>query len=136
MKMTEFEYFEALNMVYTGVPTSAMNFVYLVFAYIVASYLAGKNLPRYIAVSGSIVYTLALIGPFVGVVGGINQIFHIVSEYSLAYPNRNLVQINFQNSFWMYFITLAPLLIGWFASLLFLHLFIRSDHNEESQFDT
>ena len=124
--MTEFEFYEAANMVYTGIPGAAMNFTYLVFAYTVAAYLAGQQLPRLIAVGASLVYTLALLGPFLGIVLGLAEYYRIGELYRGAYPKGQMI-INPISQSVGYIVSASPLIIGWLASLGFAHGYVRGD---------
>ena len=133
--MNEFEYYQVFNMARSGVPNAAMDFIYLVFAYIIASYLAGKELPRFIAVAASTVYTIALIGPLFGVLIGISQAIQISSEYQLAFPEGGLLQGRV-DSWFAYVIAVSPLIVGWLASILFLHIFIRGSKPKNEDSDT
>ena len=133
--MSEFEYYQAVKIASSAIPGASMNFVYLVFAYIVASYLAGKELPRLIAVGASIVFTLSLIGPLAAVVIGVGQSTDLTLEYQLVFPEGTLFRVNV-NSVFAYVVTITPLFVGWLASVLFLHCYIRRNSTEVVNSDT
>ena len=133
--MSEFEYFEMQNMAYSGIPISASIFIYLVFAYIVASYLAGDKFPRFIAVSASIVYTLALIGPLAGVTTNLLQSAVVYEEYKSAFPDGALLRSDLGSNFSL-IVSLSPLIIGWLASIMFLHLYVRKPEVKNRDDDT
>ena len=122
--MTEAEYLEIMEMVYVNIPDASMNFTACVFAYIAAAYFAGAKLPRLIAVGTSIVYTLYLLGPFLGVFLGSLRWLKVCNAYQNDFPNT-VLNTPISNPELMVTITCSPLIIGWVASLLFMHLYVR-----------
>ena len=134
--MSEFEYYEAAVMASSVISNSAMDFTYLVFAYIVACHLAGKMFPQFVARLASIVFTLSLIGPMLGVISGIGQLNLIGSEYQLAFPEGGILQEFLVDSALIYTIIVTPLIVGWVSSILFLHLYVRGNRRENEKSDT
>ena len=122
--MTEFEYIQAVDLAYATIPGSAMNFITIVFAYIVASFFAGNKLPRIAAVSASIVYSVSLIGPVLAIVTSGQQMVLLQTQYLEVFPEGIFVQKTL-GTMSILLVAVTPLLVGWLASLCFMHLHIR-----------
>ena len=127
--MSEFEYAQLLTNSFNSMGLSHMNFIYIAFAYVVASFLVGKDISKTLAIGISIIYTLAVSGPFLGVIINQNSMFTVLTEYQAAFPDGVLLQapINLTTSLIM---SAGPLFIGWVASLLFLHAYVRKNKEE------
>ena len=89
--MSEFEFVEIfhLNAEYLG--TSAMNVFSIFVAYTLAAHFAGKQLSRNVAIFVSAVYSLFLLGPFVGILSSTTDMENIKNTYSIKYPAGTLL---------------------------------------------
>ena len=128
--MSEFEYFEMINMSADAVRVSIMNFTYLVFSYIFASYLAGDKFPKHIAIAASVIYTLALFGPLLGIVGNLIKVINVTHLYHQNYPEGALLP-DYLNGNFALFITIAPIFLAWCSSIYFLHFYVRKDNAQK-----
>lgn len=65
--MSEYETFQAMMLSLDMAVVASMNFMAIVFAYLVAAFVTGKSLPKSVAVGTSFIYTIFLIPPLLGV---------------------------------------------------------------------
>lgn len=135
--MSEIDFVEINLMGLEGLNSSGMSFVTVVFAYVVAAYVAGEKLPRLPAILLSIIYTLFLIGPLMGVFINLAAIAVNTTEYQNAFPEGARNQAgSLANSATAYVVGVVPLITGWLASLLFMHAYIRNDAAKNRDRDT
>ena len=124
--MTEFEMFEALMMSVELAATASMNFLAIVIAYLVASYVVGRELPREIAVGMTVFYTLFLLPPFSGTYGNLARVYEIGTELLSTYPETVLAsEGDLQSAGYLVALFLVPMFAGWLGSIYFLHGHIR-----------
>ena len=124
--MTEAEY----GQVYALVQQSALNqFVVIttvMFAYVVSCHLAGKSLPRIVAILLSSIYCLFLVGPFIGYWAEFSRMSALSQAYFEEYPNGLAVAPPIGDSF-LIGMSMPPMFLAWIGSVLYLHLHIRRD---------
>jgi hypothetical protein len=123
--MTEFEYIEVTAIVAQGLGSSILLYFTVLFAYIVSAHFAGKDLPRKMAVGLSLVYSLFIIGPLNSYRFSITYYYQIAEEHAEKFPNSSLIQSLPDSTAADLYVGLAPLLIGWVASLYYMHSHIR-----------
>ena len=126
--MSEFEFLEAVNFVAANLANSAINFFTVFLAYVVAAHFAGKTLSRLVAVCVSIVYTLFLIGPSVGIVNSSITALDLRIHYHIQYPEGVLMSLPSVGIGTLLAFTLVPPLLGWVGSLVYMHAVIRRDN--------
>ena len=105
--------------------TASMNFVALVFAYLVAAFVAGKSLPKGIAVGTSAIYTIFLIPPFNGVIVNFIRVYDGDQYMRLTYPDTWTIPSEPLSMEILMFLFTFPMLAGWLGSLYFMHFYIR-----------
>ena len=123
--MSEFEMFEALMMSVEISVLASMNFLAIMVTYIVAAYVAGKQIPASIAVGTSIIYTMFLLPPLSGVIGNLSRAYEIGGLLTATYPDSPVaVDANIPLEVILIF-TCIPLIAGWLGSIYFMHMHIR-----------
>ena len=123
--MSEFEAYEAFMLTIEMSVLASMNFVAIVFAYLVAAYVAGKALPRNIAIGLSFVYTIFLVPPFVGCLGNLSRAFDGGAYLTTQFPDGWASQGSFV-PYGVYIVLFGlPMLAGWMGSLYYMHKHIR-----------
>jgi hypothetical protein len=124
--MSEFEMFEALMMSIELAVVASMNFLAIVIAFLVASYVVGKELPRSIAVGMTICYTLFLLPPFSGTYRNLTRVYEIGEILLVTYPDTVLsTRGDLQSATFLVALFLVPMFAGWLGSIYFLHGHIR-----------
>jgi hypothetical protein len=123
--MTEIDFVEIQLMAILGIDAVAINFLTVVFAYVVAAYVAGQKLSRITAILLSTVYTLWLVGPLLGMVTFLDTAVINVTEYQILFPSGGRLPRGLGSTVG-YVLTLGPLITGWIGSLLFMHVYIRN----------
>ena len=130
--MSEFEYYEAVMMSVELSALASMNFLAIVAMYLIATYVAGRKLPRSIAVGTSLIYTMFVIPPFVGTVGNMNRAHDLGVEAQAIFPESVLFQGS-AISFEAYFVLFSvPMFIGWMGSIYFMHSYTRNQQLRDS----
>lgn len=129
--MSEFEYVESLIANISFVRAAAMDFVTVFFAYCLAAHLVGSQLQRIVAVSMSAIYSLFLINPFLGMLAGMNSQIRMQAIAHSQYPDSAFIQ-EASNSSLVILMVVAPPLLGWLASLLYLHVFVRTSNSGDA----
>jgi len=124
--MSEFEIYEAMMMALDLSVTASMNFVAIVFAYVVAAYVAGKSLPRNVALGTSTAYTLFLIPPFAGTLGNLDRNYDGALHLQAEYPESWMLIDDPMGFAPIAFLFAIPMILGWLGSIYFMHGFIRS----------
>lgn len=123
--MTEFEFLEAVYLASDSLATSAINFFTIFLAYVIAAHFAGKGLSSVVAGFVSIVYSLFLVGPSIGIIRGTEAAQNLTIQYHMQYPDGVLFpSANVGLSLLLVF-TLGPPLMGWVGSLVYMHVVIR-----------
>lgn len=121
--MSEFEFIESYHLALDLVLDASMNGVAVTFAYILASYIAGKSLSKTAAVGMTTLYSLFLLGPLGGMLGGCTRIISTLERYLDTYPDgwafERVPGVD------LYLVVLLPVVLAWFASLIYLHLYVR-----------
>ena len=122
--MTEFEFLTATDAA-LGFAVEAARFFFTVFAaYVLAAHFAGKSLSKLVAVLISVLYSLFLTGPIAGIFESIESFAHLQTLYFQQYPDGVIVRRrDFPGT--VLLITVAPLVLGWFASLFYMHGYVR-----------
>jgi hypothetical protein len=123
--MTEFEYIEATAIMAQLMVSAVLSYFTVLFAYIVSAHFAGKDLPRKMAVGLSLVYSLFIINPLGSYRFSFVYYFQIAEEHAEKFPNSSLIPSLPDLTAWTIYVGLAPLLIGWVASLYYMHFHIR-----------
>ncbi len=111
--------------------TSGLGFASLTFAYLVAAYVVGRELAGGIAFGLSAIYTLVLFGPLMGIWGTLNQMNWVASEYSRLYPEGTAMGDGISGV--TVLLTTLPYLLGWAASIAYLHVYVPRNVREQSQ---
>ena len=123
--MSEFEIYDAMMMSIDMSVTASMNFVAIVFAYVVAAYVAGKSLPRNVALGTTTAYTLFLVPHFLGMLGNLRRNYDGVVQLQAEYPESwTLIDdpIGFAPLALLFAI---PMFVGWLGSIYFMHGYVR-----------
>ena len=128
--MSEFEIFEAMMIAMNLAVTASMNFVAIVFAYLVAAFVAGKSLPRGVAIGTSLIYTVFLIPPFNGTINNLRRVYDGDVVIRATYPESWLVPSDPTSFELLAFLFAFPMLAGWLGSLYYMHLYTRRDSNQ------
>ena len=131
--MSEFELFQVMDMQQTRVASNAMNFITLVFAYAVAAFLVGRILNRLITIALTLVYSMALIGPFLSTFSAARGLAISVEIFRSNFPDSLLLT----NTDWASNIPIVatavlPLLLGWSISIIYMHAYVRRGVTNES----
>ena len=124
MIVTEFELIEAFSFTQAALREGAMDITTAFFAYVVCAYLAGAKLTRMVACSVSIIYSLFLLGPLIGVASATSIGISIMDKYVSSFPGGVYFTETVDVRLGL-LLTLSPLLLAWTGSLMFMHLNIR-----------
>jgi len=122
--MSEFEYIEAAQLAMNWLIDGSINTVGVTFAYIVAAHLAGVGLSKLAAVGLSVLYSLFIIGPVSGMLGGARNHVFTVMHYHEAFPDGWAFG-DTPDFLYLIAITIGPLFLAWLGSLSYLHLYVR-----------
>lgn len=114
---------------------ASMNFVAIVFAYLVAAFATGERLPRPVAIGVSIIYSIFLVPHFSGCLGAIDRAFSAGAHLSTSFPGSWAtagppLPMEVQFAFFG-----IPMLLGWIGSLYYMHFYLRSVEKQETQID-
>ena len=124
--MSEFEYFEAFVMSMELGALASMNFLAIFAMYLIAAYVAGRKLPRSVAVSTSVIYTMFIVPPFGGTVGNFSRAKDVIVQSRADYPESVLFPVP-EHPFEAFLaLFVIPMLLGWLGSLYFMHGYVRS----------
>ena len=130
--MSEFEYYEAIMMSVELSALASMNFLAIVAMYLIAAYVAGRKLPRSIAVGTSLIYTMFVIPPFAGSLSNMNRAHQLGAEAQAKYPESIWSQGS-DISLEAYLVLFGvPMFIGWMGSIYFMHSYTRNQQPRES----
>ena len=121
--MSEFEFIEAYHLAQDWVLDASMSSVAVTFAYIVASYVAGENLSKTAAIGMTTIYSLFLLGPLGGMMGACTRIIGTIEQYRATHPEGWAFEQ--APGVGVYLVALLPVVLAWFASLSYLHLYVR-----------
>ena len=130
--MSEFELFEALMISVELSVLASMNFLAIMITYIVAAYVAGKELPTSIVIGTSIIYTMFLLPALSGVFGNLRRAYEIGSVLTTNFPDSPLAlgaNISFEA---VITFTCIPLVAGWLGSLYYMHSHVRGNHGQDA----
>ena len=130
--MGEFEIFEALMMSIELSVVASMNFLAIAAAYLIAAYVAGKKLPRGVAVGTSLIYTMFLVPPFTGMAGNLRRVYDLGNHLEANFPESVLSTssgISFEATVILFGI---PMIVGWLGSIYFMHGYIRGEKYENA----
>jgi hypothetical protein len=123
--MTEFEAFEAMMMSTELGVGASMNFVALVFAYLVAAFVVGKSLPKGVAIGTSAIYTIFLVPPLNGVVANFARVYEGDRFIRSTNPDSWLLPADPLSLPLLVSLFVFPMIAGWLGSLYFMHFYIR-----------
>ena len=130
--MSEFEIYEALMMTTEMGVFASMNFVAIVFAYLVAAFVTGKSLSRTVALTLSATYTIFLVPHFVGCLTNITGAYDAGVYLSATFPDSWAATGASIPMAVLLALFGVPMLLGWIGSLFYMHGYIRSSdsHSE------
>lgn len=83
-------------------------------------------MPRAVALGVSLIYTLFLLNPFAGLNGGMTAYLSLTSAAFEQFPHSSYFRGAPNEAFNRLMVLTAPIL-GWFASLAYMHAWIRRD---------
>lgn len=124
--MTEFELIEVWALATEGLGAAGMNIVTVVFAYVIAAHLAGGKFNRLVAVSISVVYSMWLVGPFIGFISYLNLSHAAAIDYMTMFPDGTAIP-DPQNLPVAVVLAAGPYVLGWIGSLMYMHWYIRGN---------
>ena len=123
---------------YIGLITSiqvdrhVMNFVAVLFAYLVTAYFAGSRLSPFQVTAVTLLYTIFSIFPVLSVVFSMNQMGRLIEQFRLEYPSLGSIYYP-QTSildYWMPILVLI-LMLAWALSIWFMVRVRRSKEAHE-----
>jgi len=121
--MTEFENMEAIFMSAELGVVASMNFVAILFAYLVAAHFASRDLPKLVKVGTSVIYTLFQMIHFNGMIGNMIRADKGSAYMSEHYPEN---WANIDGSLpleGVLFLMGLPMVLGWLGSIYYMHFF-------------
>ena len=95
------------------------------------AHFAGKTFSKLVAMSISTLYSLFLTGPLTGIFLNVYSVAHLEALYFEQYPRGQIVR-SLGSPELLLFIIAFPLLLGWLASLVYMHGYIRKNVREET----
>ena len=132
--MSEFELFQVMDMQQNRVASNVMNFITLVFAYAVAAFLVGRILSRLIAIALTLVYSMALIGPFLGTFVAARGLANTGEIFRSNFPDSLLLMNqNWTSNVPIVSVAILPMLLGWSISVLYMHAYVRKGSTNEPE---
>ena len=129
--MTEFEFLTAIGDAFGFSVQAAMGFFTVFGAYVLTAHFAGKALSKPVAISISVLYSIFLSGPVTGIFLAAYKVEHLENLYFEQYPAGEIVR-SFGSPEILLFIIAFPLLLGWLASLVYMHGYIRKNVRAET----
>ena len=124
--MTEFENMEAIFMSAELGVAASMNFVAILFAYLVAANFVGRELPRLVRVGTSVIYTLFQMIHFNGMVGNMIRADKGSAFMSEHYPDSWATIDGSLPLEGVLFLMGLPMILGWLGSIYYMHFFIKA----------
>ena len=124
--MSEFENYEALMMTMEMAVFASMNFVAIVFAYLVAAFVTGQKLSRTVAVTLSTTYTIFLVPHFAGCFGNITTTYAAGVHLSATFPDSWTAASATMPMAWLLALFGVPMILGWVGSLFYMHGYVRA----------
>src|SRR5210317_2058854 len=117
--MSEFEYIQAIELLNSAGREYAILLFSVLFAYCLTAYFIGKELPRFAAISLSILYSYYILVIIVGMVGVGVQYRAMVESYIESYSSHTLwVDVTSMTVTWL---VVVPYVVAWLGSLVFMH---------------
>ena len=133
--MSEFELIQVADMQLDRVMDGYMNFVTILFAYVVACFLVGKNLSRLIAIALTTIYSLAEFGPLLAVFIAVRGLTMTNERYLSNYPD-GMISANSEigtNFPLLFSVPIVPLIVGWTISVFYMHWYTRRPREKGSE---
>ena len=118
--MSEAEYIELIQNGLSHAGSDAMNYVYVLFAYLAMSYLVGRSLTSFQAWSVSILYTVFLILPGAGAIRQFSIAAELADSFSTDFPETSPQYFPFSDLTGGFPILIGViLLLAWVLSIVF-----------------
>ena len=131
--MSPTEYLDLIATYGTAAATHVMNCVSLIFAYLVAAYLAGEKLTPFQVRSVSLIYSIFILFPAISGLDAVSKSFALTREFQLEHPS--LSEAYYPGGRWdgtfsqIWLVALAFVIFAsWVLSLIFMAR-IRSHHS-------
>ena len=128
--MTEFEFLSATDSALAFSAEAAMGFFTVFGAYVLTAFLAGRSFSKVAAILVSLLYSFFLLGPIAGILMSIDNLEHLLTLYFQQYPDGVIVRrrVSYET---LLFLILSPLLVGWLASIFYMHGYARKQNTED-----
>jgi hypothetical protein len=123
--MTEFETVEAATIYLELGVGASMNFVTILFAYLIAAHLVGSTLPKLIAAGISLIYTMFQIIHFGGMIGNMQRAAAGGEFLAREYPNSWAVIADVLSLETALVLIGLPMLLSWLGSIYYMHFYVR-----------
>lgn len=120
--MSAAEYMEMIRMTGDSIGLHAMNAVAILFAYITAIYLAGKNLSQLQIILATGLYTVFYFFPSFSAINNLENTFLLTNNFFIDYPaeaNRLLNQSGATRDLFVNPLMIA-FILAWIAGILFM----------------
>ena len=132
--LTEFEFFQAIMMAGEGVNMSFIALTTIFFGYLVLSHFAGKELPKHVAVSITVLYSFMSLGALSNWWFALSTLYEVCFLYAEYYPGTTLVPscsieppgseiplLRIANT--------VPVILCWLGSIWYMHQYVRKEEN-------
>ena len=127
IRMTEFEYIEAAMTQVNYMSWAAMDVVTVFFAYCVAAYLVGKQLKALVAVTATVIYTLFLLNPLIGMLTAVTSYRRLMDAGYRLFPDSSYFVAEPGNEIFMILMVVVPTVLAWFSSVIYMHVIQRAE---------
>ena len=121
--LSEFEFLQAWEILSSEIGNGSTLMISVVFAFLIASHIVGKQLPRIVAIIISLSYSLWVFGPLINAHASFLRLHLLSTEYYQLYPNGWLLPETSVVGFFI--VGEFPFVIIWLGSLCYMHLTIR-----------
>ena len=123
--MAEFELLELADMQTARIMWASMNIVTLLFGYLTVAFLVGKKFSPLIAVTLTVVYSFAYVGPLLTVFASVRGSLITYQQYALLFPDGAFVAPPWSQNLPWVTLAIGPLLLGYLVSVLYMHAYVR-----------
>jgi hypothetical protein len=120
--VTEFEYINAIIMLDELAAYHSMNFIALLFSYVVVAYFAGPRISRVQVWLVSLVYTSILFAPVTANLRAVQNLADLGHEFSTRFPDSAMQHALGEGRVYVLF---AVYFAAWLLSILFMYQWRR-----------
>ena len=134
--MTEYELMDVILSAGDSMASTGLALLTVLFAYVVAAFVAGARLSRTAVISVSVLYSLWYMGPLLAFISSVDFMLRTVEQYRLMYPEGYAITSDAPNRLLRIATSAGPYVLGWLGSLVYMHLYVRREAGSVGSSDT